>query len=496
MKLSTGIRNKILAIIFGTISLLFSYLIIINYNTNYYRSEENALNYLHGIARTASIEISGENHDYIVQTFKNKDEIIDNKSNDIYYILHKTLKKIHAINHLNTSLYTMIYDSLNKSAYFIVSSSDKPFYRHKYEGFTKELIANYNVGGKIKSYEDEHGEWLSAFAPIKNKNGKTVAVIQADLEFSSFQSELRKELIKEICISVLIIGITLYIMYWFLNEVLVTQEKLELALKTKNHEINQSIEYAKYIFDAAIVSPNEIKNHVENSFVFFKPKDIISGDFYVFYPIDFKDGICTKYAFGVFDCTGHGVSGAILSVLGLSIINDKMSLIHSNPPCHILNILNNQFIKQMKQNDSALNNHAAMEGALCVVDVIDKKVVFSGAKRNLYVYEKATANFNVYKGSKHVIGEFDNDIIKKYNHQIIDVSSGDNLYLFSDGIADQFITENNESKKLKLKNFLAYLKNKQNLNMPSQLDALSRQFNIWKGNNEQTDDVTVIGLTI
>lgn len=496
MNFSASARNKILVTIFGTISLLFSYLIITNYNTSYNRSQEEALNYLYGIARTASIEIKGEEHDYIVRTYPNKDDIVDNKSSGLYYNIHKSLKKIHDINELNTSLYTMIYDSLTHSAYFIVASSDKPFYKHEYKSFTKDFVSNYNIGGKIKSYEDEHGKWLSAFAPIKNRNGKTVAVIQADIEFSPFLKELRVELIKEICISFVILTITLYLMYRFLNQVLVSQEKLNLALEAKNHEINQSIEYAKYIFDAAIVSPEEISKFVSNSFVFFRPKDVISGDFYVFYPITKTDGVCTKYAFGVFDCTGHGVSGAILSMLGLSIINHVMPLIHNHPPCHILSVLNKQFVKQMNQDNIAENNHAGMEGALCVVDVASKTVVFSGAKRSLYVYKKASGNLTVYKGDKHAIGQYEKDTVKDYNHEIISLSKGDNLYLFSDGISDQYITKNSESKKLKSKNFTNYLTSIQNISMQSQGSMLSQQFDEWKGDNEQTDDVTVMGVTI
>ncbi len=496
MKLSTNIRNKILLIIFSTISILFSYLIITNYYTSYNRSQDDSLTYLYGVARTASVELSGDEHDYIVRNYKEKDAIKTNTESGIYLKLHKTLKRIHDVNEMNSSIYTMIFDSTNKCAYFIISSSDEPFYRHQYLSYSKEFVDNYRVGGKIKSYEDENGKWLSAFAPIKDKNGNTVGVVQADLEFSGFLKDLRIMLIKEISVSLIILFITLFLMYRFLNGILLTQERLTEALKIKNNEINQSIEYSKYIFDAAIVKPQDIEKYVPESFVFFKPKDIISGDFYVFYPFENENGTCTKYVFGVFDCTGHGVSGAILSMLGLSIINNAMPLIQNHPPSRILDILNEKFISQMNQNNENENNHAGMEGALCVVDTINCIVEFAGAKRNLHIYDKAINNFHFLKGSKKAIGQSHHENLNKYVDQKIQLKKGDNLYLFSDGISDQFTMATGGNKKVKLKVFLSYLASIQNSNMNNQQELLSLQFRAWKGNLEQTDDVTVLGVTI
>ncbi len=481
MNLSKNLRNKILLITFIAIGVLFAFLNFTNYQNGYRRAEESALNQLSS---------------YLSKKYKNKDDISTNNQDSIYLKIHSLLKNTHKINNLNTSIYTMVYDSLNNMAYFVVSSSDKPFYKHNYKGFTKELISNYSIGAKIKSYEDEHGEWLSAFAPIKNKANKTVAVVQTDFEFTNYVNELRKELFKEIFISVIILFISLYFIYNFLNKILITQSKLHDDLKAINHEISESINYAKYFFNSVITKPEEISKHVSNSFIYYKPKDIIGGDFYVFYPLQVQDGVCTKYAIGVFDCTGHGVSGGILAMLGLSIVQNLTPLLRTKTPAVVLGLINNQFMATLNNGNIAEAKHAGMEGCLCVVDKNINTISFSGAKSNLHIINSKTNELTILKANRVNIG--DNSSKEKFeftNHTTI-VNEGDNIYLFSDGITDQYVTINGKNQKLKTKPFISYLINIKNLKMDNQLNMLTQQLSDWMNDNNQTDDLTIIGFSI
>ncbi|MGE0566439.1 MAG: PP2C family protein-serine/threonine phosphatase [Bacteroidia bacterium] len=482
--------------VFAPIMLLSGYLLYSSYSKLYNKCQEDVLLYLEGIAKTASLQINGNDHQNLLMRYTKMDDIIENKQDSLYLQLHTILKNIYTVNQLKTPIYTLVYDSLHKNVFFSASSSDTPFFRHLYKGFANNFLNNYTKGGTISTYSDENGKWLSAFAPVKNSAGNTIAVVQVDQKFDEFAKDMINRFYKNLALSVVILFAGILVMYKFLNRILISQEKASHIIQEKNREINQSINYSKRIIESALIAPDIISKYLPNSFVFYKPKDIVSGDFYWFYPLEKRNGKYTKFILGVFDCTGHGIPGAILSMLGIAVINDVLKNSRNFLPNLIFEHINKQFIQHLNQRDDFALIQDGMDGSLCVIDIENLQVLYSGAKRPLYLINNETKNLTEIKGDKYPLGGTHYDSNRKYTLHSLKVSKGDMLYMFTDGITDQFSWNGGKEKKIKSKVIKDFLSHHSHLSMKKQNSILSDQFENWKGNLTQTDDVTMIGLTI
>lgn len=482
--------------VFAPIVLLSGYLLYSSYSKLYNKCQEDVLLYLEGIAKTGSLQISSSEHQKLLTNYQGIDAITKSDQDSLYLGLHTILKNIYAINQLKTPIYTLVLDSSNMNVFFAVSSSEKPFFRHIYKGFHDSLLYNYNKGGKISTYSDENGKWLSAFAPIKNTSGNTIAIVQVDQQFDEFAKDMVSRFYKNLVLSVLVLISGIIVMYKFLNRILISQEKSSLLIQEKSREINQSINYSKRIIESALISPDLMNKFLPESFVFYKPKDIVSGDFYWFYPIEKGKNKYTKFIIGVFDCTGHGIPGAILSMLGIAVINDILKNNKQHLPNLILDKINKQFIQHLNQRNDDTLIQDGMDGGLCLVDTEKLHVYYSGAKRPLYLIDGKTNSLTEIKGDKYPLGGTHYEPNRKYTVHSVKLNKGDKLYMFTDGITDQFTHYEGKEKKVKAKVIRNFLLQNSHVNMKKQHSILSDQFEKWKGNLTQTDDVTVIGLTI
>ena len=268
-------------------------------------------------------------------------------------------------------------------------------------------------------------------------------------------------------------------------------KNIELAranalIEAKNKDITDSIKYAKHIQEAILPERSYMSKYLNEYFILYKPKDIVSGDFYWFLE---KDGLLYLAAV---DCTGHGVPGAFVSIVGGNILNlvaRQKSMIGA---AEILNEVNRQFNLTIRQTfeESAVKD--GMDLALCVLDLNNMVLDFCGAYNPLYLIRDA--ELHTFKGNKFPVGAFIGDEVKTFESQKISLQKGDMIYLFSDGFADQFGGEHN--KKLmpcRLRQVLLA-----NASQParSQLFALESFYDSWKGHNEQVDDILVMGLRI
>ncbi len=263
------------------------------------------------------------------------------------------------------------------------------------------------------------------------------------------------------------------------KEVVYQKELLEI----KNKEILDSIHYANGLQQAILPPENELRSLLPKSFIYFLPKDIISGDFYWFHSSDDKIIIVAA------DCTGHGVAGALMSVLGTSLLNQIVNEKSVTVPAQILKQLNSSVINSL--NKSETDSHAGMDIAICSIDMKNMNLEFAGAKRPLWIIR--SGELLQYHGDKFSIGSqfWDNESFA--NHSI-SILPNDSVYLFSDGFADQFGGE--FGKKLMTNNFKEELMFIQNKNMNEQGKLLGEYFEKWKGINEQVDDVLVIGIKV
>jgi serine phosphatase RsbU (regulator of sigma subunit) len=258
-------------------------------------------------------------------------------------------------------------------------------------------------------------------------------------------------------------------------------------LKIKNRYIIDSINYAKNIQEALLQSETTIKEIFYDSFILYLPKDIVSGDFYWIKKFNYKN---TNYGLvAVGDCTGHGVPGAFMSMLAIAFLNEIVLRNAVISPDDILNTLKQYLLSCLHHNDNQKNMDDGMDIGICLINTDKNTLEFAGAKRSMYLIRK----------SELIILKGDNKSIKKYgteghifSKKSITYDSNDLIYLFTDGITDQFgecINEKYTSKRLK--NLLLEINE---LDFESQKNILLNSFQNWKGNKNQTDDMTMLGF--
>lgn len=262
-------------------------------------------------------------------------------------------------------------------------------------------------------------------------------------------------------------------------------EEKSQVVETQHKDITDSIKYAERI-QGAILPPRNLWNSIlPNSFVYHKPKDILSGDFYWIAETDEHKFVAAA------DCTGHGVPGALISIVNYNLLNKAVLEKNITNPGDILDAVNVWLTESLHQTVENSTVKDGMDISLIAINKKTNEIEFSGANNPLYVYKKDEQVIE-YKGDKFPVGSFVGEQTKKFTTRSIQVEKGDTLYLFSDGYADQFGGE--KGKKFKLKNQREQLKIACNLPIIDQRKFLHNRFSEWKGNLEQVDDVLIIGI--
>ena len=266
------------------------------------------------------------------------------------------------------------------------------------------------------------------------------------------------------------------------------ERQRDLADKQKR-KITDSISYAQRIQNALLPPEDFLRNILQDYFVLYKPRDIVSGDFYW---ATQKENILILAAA---DCTGHGVPGAFMSMLGVAFLNEIVNKIVVNRHIRslqaneILNDLRQQIITSLHQTGDRNEPRDGMDIALCIIDFDDKKLLFSGAHNPLYLLRND--EIYEYNGDKMPLSYHKNMNLPFAQHNI-DLRSGDILYLFSDGFIDQF--GGPENTKFMSKNFKELLLEIHQKTMQEQKEIITDRFVKWKGDREQVDDILVIGF--
>lgn len=275
------------------------------------------------------------------------------------------------------------------------------------------------------------------------------------------------------------------------------QKELEnqLALRTKevvhqkeeieeiNKDLTDSINYAKRIQTAILPEEDEFDKMFPKNFVIYKPKDIVSGDFY------WARKFGNLHLIVCADCTGHGVPGAFMSMIGMMLLNEACVLKNILDPAKILKDIDNSLIEILQQNDDFESNKDGMDISLCLVDTDSNKMYTAGAMRPVYVYRKGVQH--IIKGDRFSLG---GTLVKDkiFNTREYDLMKDDLVYMFSDGYADQFGGPN--KRKMKVFGLNELLDQVSQLEISQQAKEIDSFFENWKGNISQMDDVLLIGF--
>lgn len=285
---------------------------------------------------------------------------------------------------------------------------------------------------------------------------------------------------------VLIIVVLLYRQNKLKQQTNIQLQEQNNIIKEKKQEIDHSIQYAKGIQLAILPEIKELHDQFKESFILYKPKDVVSGDFYWFAKVE-NDFYCLAA-----DCTGHGVPGALMSIIGMDKIIQAIFEKKITEPNKILSYLNVQIKNVLKQHSDASTQKDGMDIAILKFDASNSFVEYSGANRPLFLIRDK--EIIEYKANKTAIAGFTpNDY--EFNTHKISLQKNDSLYIFTDGYADQFGGPLGGKKVMtkKLKQMLISI-----VDLPAneQKSSLKTAFNEWKGTFEQTDDVLIIGIKI
>jgi serine phosphatase RsbU (regulator of sigma subunit) len=262
-------------------------------------------------------------------------------------------------------------------------------------------------------------------------------------------------------------------------------QNVKMQVELKNHEITDSINYAKRIQQSKLPTEESIYETLNNSFVLYKPKDIVSGDFYYFKNKNNKVYIAAA------DCTGHGVPGAFMSLIGHEKIDNLVA--ENSSVSDILNKLNIEIKTTLKQSDKKDSTKDGMDIALCLINKNNQTVEYAGANRPLWLIRNNSNSVEEIKPTKSAIGGITDDSCHFKKHEL-QLEKGDSFYIFTDGYPDQF--GGMHGKKLMTKNFKEILISIQSKTMQKQKEYLNDYFHEWIVNTEQIDDVLVIGVKL
>jgi tetratricopeptide (TPR) repeat protein len=366
-----------------------------------------------------------------------------------------------------------IYTKLNKPAQAL----------KMYEIYIKmrDSVANEETKGSTlkKEYEIEFN--------AKEREVKLVAETEKKLLIQKQEEDSKRMTIIIVSVAVVLIIVSFFSVMLFnslqknkkINKIVNRQKEL---VEQKQKEVLDSIQYAKRLQNAILPSMERWHENLPQSFVLYKPKDIVAGDFF------WMEKVNDLVLFAVGDCTGHGVPGAMVSVVCSTALNRSVMEFRLTDPGRILDKTRELVISTFEKNDKDVRD--GMDISLCCLDIKSKTLLWAGA--NMWLAIVQNNHLGVLKPNKQPIGKFEKP--QPFTTQKMQLQSGDLLYLSSDGYSDQF--GGGSGKKFKTKHLMEFLLKNSGENIEEQKTLLDKAFTEWKGTLEQVDDVCVIGVRI
>ena len=484
--------QKIVWTVFSGLFVLSAYFIFSTYFSFLSEAERSTLSRLQAIANTTAWQIDGDAHQQLEQRYSKPGQLTSNTADSIYFQLSRPLYKAQRVNGLPTELATLVLNE-DLSMDYMLNSMDSPYMRDPYDDYDPLFRDLYTTGGVIPRYTDEFGTWLTALSPVKNSKGEVVAMLEVDVQFDSFIANAREKLYGNLAISLGIFILIAVIILRLVRQITKADEeakrKIEefnFIISQKNKDILDSINYARRIQYAILAPQEEVFTVFKQAFILYQPKDIVSGDFYYFSKVG------NHVLIGAVDCTGHGVPGALMSMIGNDFLNHIALERKLNQPGEILDLLHQGITNVLKQDGKYGETQDGMDIALLSFDLNHlSSIQYAGAYRSLIIVRNG--EIIQVKADKFPIG-YAHIERGHFTNNTVPIRKNDMLYIFTDGYADQFGGES--GKKFMVRKFHNLLLEISDQPVDRQEAELKKVFDEWKGEHEQVDDVLVIGIRV
>ena len=399
------------------------------------------------------------------------------------------------------------YKNAGKNMNLALSLSDNEPLFHKY--YLQELA--FKIDSASKNYEGafKHFYQMNMLKELINKEdvSKSLAKEQFTNDLNDFKREQEKQdivseqeknkqrvILNSVLVVVFILILLALVIFRSLRKTrkankIIAEQKQEVEhqkhiVEEKHKEITDSINYAERIQRTFLATDELLNQHLNNYFIYFKPKDVVSGDFY--WANTLTNG---NFILATADSTGHGVPGAIMSLLNITSLEKAIE--HLSDPAEILNHTRQTIIKRLKRDGSAEGGKDGMDCSLIIFDIKNKQLHIAAANNPVWIV-RGNELIEI-KADKMPVGKHDRDQDSFTSHSI-QINEGDIIYTLTDGFPDQFGGE--KGKKFMSKNLKELLTSNSHLSMNEQKELLNQTFNKWVGNLEQVDDVTLIGIKI
>ncbi len=444
---------------------------------------------------------------------------LSNRDFGTYYLLQGNTQK--SLYHLNIGLDILKRNSNNRGYSEVLAIIGKVYLKSQdYENAVKNLEESQRLALQMELYEDIINNYLALSVAYKGWGKYDVALEKMEkyssLKDSIFNAEKHFQIadlqmqyetekkeqqiamqgirieknksIQRLLILAFILASTLafFSFRWYRikkrdNQLLAEQKRV---IEIKNHQITDSINYAKRIQGVLLGKSAHMPNPIKDFFVFYQPKDIVSGDFY--FIKEFNNFTVIAAA----DCTGHGVPGAFMSMLGVTLLNEVFTYSNPKTAAAVLEEMRIKVKDALNQTEYKTETKDGMAMALCVIDKSNNQLQYSGAYNSLYLVRNN--ELKEFKAVRNPVGVHMKEL--PFQNEIIEFFPNDQFYIFSDGYADQVGAFSQQ--KFKIIEFRRLIHSISNLPMKEQASKLESTIQIWKGNVDQTDDMLVVGFKL
>lgn len=479
-------KHKVLIAVYATLLALCAVVIAIVHKGEERAERTRSLTQLGSITSTLAEQLNASHVRSLRERYDGRGMIIKNTQDAWYYVMHERLRKAAERNELSAPLEVIAYDSGKQEMQVMVTSAETPSFRAPWAGDAKALLAAVDGSGTTTIGAKENAE-LIAFDAMRTDDGELVGLVVARSPAHAARANAMAALLRNIGIALLLFSVAGSLLFRYVDRWLKHEEDRLQNLQDKHTGITDSIAYAGKIQRALVPSALIYDELFADSFIIDRPKDVVSGDFHWVHRID--EHTCYVAAA---DCTGHGLPGAMMAAIGCSLLNEIVPQHPEKDPADILAILHTRMVSALNQQGKQRGAGDGMDVSLCKVDRKAHEILFAGAYRPLYWLHQG--QLSVINGDRRPVGGGHGDSDRKFTCHRLAYTTGDRIYLFSDGYVDQF--GGPERKRFMTSKLQDLIAKNQHLPLKEQAVVFDRTFLEWKGAEEQLDDVCMLGLAV